>query len=59
MLAGFLPQELQNYVVYSVGIPATNTSPEAALSFVTFIEDPSSRESWKATGFELLDVKKK
>ena len=59
MLAGFLPQELQNYVVYSVGIPATNTSPEAALSFVTFIEDPSSRESWKATGFELLDVKKR
>ncbi|MDB5652178.1 MAG: putative transporter, periplasmic substrate-binding protein [Hyphomicrobiales bacterium] len=58
VLAGFLPQELQNYVVYSVGIPAANTTPEPALLFVNFIEDASNRESWKATGFELLDVKK-
>jgi molybdate transport system substrate-binding protein len=57
VLTGFLPADLQNYVVYSVGVPASNAEPAPALSFVAFIEDASNRDHWKATGFELLDTK--
>lgn len=54
-LVGLLPAELQNYVVYSVAVPAHNTAPEPALAFVKFISEPANREHWKATGFELMD----
>jgi molybdate transport system substrate-binding protein len=54
-LVGLLPAELQNYVVYSVAVPAHNAAPEPALAFVKFISDPANREHWKATGFELVE----
>jgi molybdate transport system substrate-binding protein len=54
-LVGMLPAELQNYVVYSVGVPAYNNKPEAALAFVRFISEAANREAWKATGFELVE----
>ena len=54
-LAGMLPAELQNYVVYSIAVPADNTSPEPALAFVKFVSDAANREAWKATGFELME----
>jgi molybdate transport system substrate-binding protein len=54
-LVGMLPAELQNYVVYSVAVPAYNSKPEAALAFVRFISDAANREHWKATGFELME----
>jgi len=54
-LVGLLPAELQNYVVYSIALPAYNTAPEPALSFARFVSDPARREHWKATGFELME----
>lgn len=57
VLAGMLPAELQNYVVYGVAVPAHNTRPEAALAFVRFISDAASAGHWKATGFELIERK--
>ena len=38
-LAGMLPAELQNYVVYAIAVPAHNTSPDPALAFVKFVSD--------------------
>ncbi len=55
ILAGMLPAELQNYVVYAIAVPAYNTSPEPALAFVKFVSDATNREAWKATGFELME----
>jgi molybdate transport system substrate-binding protein len=55
VLAGMLPAELQNYVVYAIAVPAYNTSPEPALAFVKFVSDAANREAWKATGFELME----
>ncbi len=54
-LVGMLPAELQNYVVYSIAVPAYNASPEPALAFVKFVSDAANREAWKATGFELME----
>jgi molybdate transport system substrate-binding protein len=54
-LVGMLPAELQNYVVYSIAVPAYNTSPEPALAFVKFVSDAANREAWKVTGFELME----
>jgi molybdate transport system substrate-binding protein len=54
-LVGMLPAELQNYVVYSIAVPAHNTAPDPALAFVSFVSDPARREHWKATGFELME----
>ena len=58
VLAGMLPAELQNYVVYSIAVPAYNASPEPALAFVKFVSDAANREAWKATGFELMEGNK-
>jgi molybdate transport system substrate-binding protein len=55
VLAGMLPAELQNYVVYSIAVPAYNASPEPALAFVKFVSDAANSEAWKITGFELMD----
>jgi molybdate transport system substrate-binding protein len=55
VLVGMLPAELQNYVVYSIAVPAHNTSSEPALAFVKFVSDPANREAWKVTGFELME----
>jgi len=54
-LAGMLPAELQNYVVYAIAVPAKNDSPEPALAFVKFVSDAANREAWKVTGFELME----
>ena len=54
-LAGLLPAELQNYVVYGVAVPVHNAKPEPALSFVRFISEPANNAHWKATGFELVE----
>jgi molybdate transport system substrate-binding protein len=54
-LVGMLPAELQNYVVYSIAVPKSNTAPEAALTFVKFVSDPASKEQWKLAGFELVE----
>jgi molybdate transport system substrate-binding protein len=56
-LVGLLPAELQNYVVYSVAVPAHNTAPQPALEFVKFISDPANQGHWLATGFELMGGK--
>ncbi len=53
-LAGLLPAELQNYVVYGVAVPVNNVRPEAALAFIRFISDATNKGHWKATGFELV-----
>ena len=57
-LAGLLPAELQNYVVYGVAVPVHNAKPEPALAFVRYISDPANKEQWKATGFELVEAGK-
>ena len=54
-LAGMLPAELQNYVVYAIAMPAHNTSPDPALAFVKFVSNFANREAWKVTGFELME----
>ncbi|MCC6888764.1 MAG: substrate-binding domain-containing protein [Hyphomicrobiales bacterium] len=55
-LIGLLPAELQNYIVYSIALPARNAAPEPALAFVKFVSDPASRERWKISGFELIEA---
>lgn len=54
-VAGMLPAELQNYVVYSIALPAYNAAPDPALTFVRHVSDPANQSYWKASGFELID----
>jgi molybdate transport system substrate-binding protein len=53
-VAGMLPAELQNYIVYAGAVLADSASPEAAAAFLAFVADPSRQEQWKATGFEAI-----
>lgn len=53
-LAGLLPAALQNYIVYSIAVPAHNTAPEPALAYARFVASAANREFWKLTGFELM-----
>ncbi|HET7678712.1 MAG TPA: substrate-binding domain-containing protein, partial [Xanthobacteraceae bacterium] len=51
-VAGLLPVELQNFVVYGAAIPADNESPDPAAAFVKFAADPSKAAVWRNAGFE-------
>jgi molybdate transport system substrate-binding protein len=55
-VAGLLPPDLQNFVVYGAAIPAYNDKPEAALAFVKFLSEPNKKDFWKAAGFELMSA---
>ena len=51
-VAGLLPPGLQQHVVYATGIPASDRSPEAALSLIRFLTAPDHAALWKEGGFE-------
>jgi molybdate transport system substrate-binding protein len=53
-VAGPLPAELQNYIVYAGAVLADSRSPDAASAFLTFVADPSRQAQWLATGFESI-----
>jgi molybdate transport system substrate-binding protein len=55
-VVGLLPPALQNYVVYGAAIPASNRSPDAALSFISFLSDPANAAYWRDGGFEPCDA---
>jgi molybdate transport system substrate-binding protein len=53
-LVGPLPAELQHYIVFSAAIPVSNTTPEAAASFITTLSGPAARQAWANAGLEAV-----
>jgi molybdate transport system substrate-binding protein len=51
-VVGSLPPALQQHVVYATAIPASDRSPEAALSLIRFLTAPDNAMHWKDGGFE-------
>jgi ABC-type molybdate transport system substrate-binding protein len=51
-LVGPLPEELQNYIVFSAAIPVRNTAPEPALAFIQALAAPEARDAWRNAGME-------
>lgn len=54
-VVGLLPPAVQNFVVYSIAIPAYNPAPDPALAFIHFLSEPANVERWQASGFEVVD----
>lgn len=55
-VVGLLPAPVQSFVTYGSAIPSYNGNLDPALAFLKFVADPSQREQWTKTGFELLSV---
>jgi molybdate transport system substrate-binding protein len=53
-VAGLMPGPLQSFVGYGSAIPASNTTPDAALAFIKYVSDASRKERWRDAGFELV-----
>ena len=51
-LAGPLPAELQNYIVFDAAIPKGNLAPEPAADFIKSLADPAERQAWQNAGLE-------
>jgi molybdate transport system substrate-binding protein len=51
-LVGPLPADLQSYIVFTAAVPATNTAPQPAISFINALTEPAARSAWQATGME-------
>jgi molybdate transport system substrate-binding protein len=51
-LAGWLPPELQSYIVFTGSISAASRQAEAARSLLTVLTSPAAFELFKAQGFE-------
>jgi ABC-type molybdate transport system substrate-binding protein len=53
-LAGPLPSELQNYIVFAAAIHADSTSVAAAEGYIKLLSGPAAREHWTAGGLESM-----
>jgi len=53
-LVGPLPDEVQNYIVFTAAIPASNATPEPAASFIAMLTGPQARQAWQSAGLEPL-----
>ncbi|WP_338134505.1 substrate-binding domain-containing protein [Bradyrhizobium elkanii] len=51
-LAGMLPDELQNYTTFSVGISADASEPNAAGPLIAFLRSPASAAAMRGKGLE-------
>lgn len=56
-IAGMLPSEQQNYIVYGGAVLADSAQPDVAQGFLKFIAEPSMAPQWKATGFEIAGTR--
>jgi molybdate transport system substrate-binding protein len=55
-LAGSLPAELQNYIVFDAAIPKGNPAPEPAAGFIKSLTDPAERPAWLHAGLDPIDA---
>jgi molybdate transport system substrate-binding protein len=55
-LAGPLPAELQNYIVFDAAIPKGNPAPEPAAGFIKSLTDPAERPAWLHAGLDPIDA---
>jgi molybdate transport system substrate-binding protein len=53
-LVGPLPAEHQNYLVFAGALHVRGEHPGPAAAYLQSLMDPSSRDAWKAGGFEAL-----
>jgi molybdate transport system substrate-binding protein len=53
-LAGPLPAELQNYIVFDAAIPKGDPAPEPAAGFIKSLADPAERQAWIDAGLDPL-----
>ena len=53
-LVGPLPADLQNYIVFTAVIPATNADPGPAASFIKSLTAPAAHEVWRNAGMDPL-----
>jgi molybdate transport system substrate-binding protein len=51
-LAGVLPDELQNYTTFSVGISANASEPKAAEQLIAFLRSPAAAAAIRSKGLE-------
>jgi len=51
-LAGPLPAELQNYIVFSAAITKGSPAPEPAAAFIKRLVDPAAGQAWRNAGLE-------
>ena len=52
-LAGMLPQEIQNFTLFAVGVSNKTQDREAPGALAQFLADPASRGAFKKFGFEM------
>lgn len=53
-LAGWLPEELQNYTTFSIGVGANAKEPSAAQQLIAFLRSPAAAAAIRSKGLEPL-----
>ncbi|HTI84996.1 MAG TPA: substrate-binding domain-containing protein [Alphaproteobacteria bacterium] len=52
VLAGRVPAALQAYLDYDAAIPKSNTKPEAARAFLTYMASPDGHSAWESSNID-------
>ncbi len=50
VLAGPLPEEIQNYTVYAAGLSATARDPKAAQMWIDYLKSPAAATAIEGRG---------
>jgi molybdate transport system substrate-binding protein len=50
VLAGPLPEEIQNYTVYAVGLSATASDPKAVQAWIDYLKSPAATAAIESRG---------
>lgn len=53
VLLGPVPAAVQAYITYDAAVPASSSSPSAAIEFLKFIASATATPSWQRAGLEL------
>jgi molybdate transport system substrate-binding protein len=56
-VVGFFPEEIQTYIVISVGLSAMSTAPDVARTFFAFITSPEAASIFAKKGFQPMPAR--
>ena len=51
-MVGPLPDDLQNYILFTAAVPVKSTVPEPAFAYIKRLADPAMRPLWQHAGLE-------
>ena len=57
-MVGPLPEDLQNYILFTAAVPVTSAAPETAFAFIRRLADPAAGPVWRKAGLDPVNAER-